>query len=227
MRIDVAFVRVEPGAASDPLTLADLARTEQEAIQALGMVADRDRSATAHAAARRALGQRLGMHPRRVPLETSPSGQPRVEGSVIGVSWSHSGRWVALAIVQEGAVGVDIERRPDIIPVKALRALGLESLEEFVAREAAGKATGQGLGETWPAGVAVRPLLAPAGYVAAVAARDGSMTIHCDGVVVPHRARSIHARRVGALNVWAYPEGLSWAGFRSRGSRPSREPPQW
>ena len=26
MRIDVAFVRVEPGAASDPLTLADLAR---------------------------------------------------------------------------------------------------------------------------------------------------------------------------------------------------------
>ena len=105
------------------------------------MVADRDRSVTAHAAARRALGQRLGMHPRRVPLETSPSGQPRVEGSVIGVSWSHSGRWVALAIVQEGAVGVDIERRPDIIPVKALRALGLESLEEFVAREAAGKAT--------------------------------------------------------------------------------------
>jgi hypothetical protein len=123
-------------------------------------------------------------------------------------------------------VGVDIERRPDIIPVKALRALGLESLEEFVAREAAGKVTGQGLGETWPAGVAVRPLLAPAGYVAAVAAPDGSMSIHCDGVVLPPGARSVHAWRVGALNVWAYPEGIWWAGFRSRGSRPSREPPQ-
>ena len=69
-------------------------------------------------------------------------------------------------------MGVDIERRPDESPMRALRMLGLASIEEFVAREAAGKATGEGLGEL-ARGVVVRPLLAPAGYVAAVAAATG------------------------------------------------------
>jgi hypothetical protein len=225
-RIDVAFVLVEPGSASEPSTLADLADADLHAIGRLGIAADRDRSATARAAARRALGQRLGMNPTRVPLETSPFGQPRIKGSSIGLSWAHSGRWVALGIAQEGPVGVDIERRMDIVPLKALRAFGLQSLEEFVAREAAGKATGQGLGETWPAGVTVRPLLAPAGYVAAVAARDESMWINCDGVNPPHPARLMQVWRFGALNGWAYPDDLWSAGFRSRASRPGRRTPQ-
>jgi len=215
--IDVTFVRVEAGAAKDPLTIANLAPAEQLQVQRLGMTADRDRSATAHVAARQELGRRLGMHPLRVPLAVLPSGRPVVESSGIAISWSHSGRWVVLAVAQASAVGVDIERRPDEVPVRALRALGFGSIEEFVAREAAGKVTGEGLGEGWPAGVAVQPLAGPVGYVTAVAARgNGPLSIHCEGIawLESDRSRSICQRRIATLNGWAYPEGVSWTGSR-------------
>jgi hypothetical protein len=210
IRIDVAFVRVEPGAATDPMTMADLAPAEHELVHRLGMAADRDRRATAHAAARRALGHWLGVHPRRVPLAMSSSGQPVLLATRIGVSWSHSGRWVALAIARDGTIGVDIERRPSEIPMRALRMLGLASIEEFVAREAAGKATGEGLGVCCPDGVVVEPLRAPDGYVAAVAALGGPVSIRCAGLP-PGRPR---LARHAAPNFWAYPEGVSWASSR-------------
>ncbi len=215
IRIDVAFVRVEPGAATDPMTMADLAPAEHELVHRLGMAADRDRRATAHAAARRELGRRFGVHPSRAPLAMSPSGQPVVDGTRVGVSWSHSGQWVVLAIAQNGAVGVDIERRPRETPERALRMLGLASLEEFVAREAAGKATGRGLGESCPAGVIAEPLRAPAGYVAAVATLGGPVSIRCDDIacVQPDRARSVRIEPTD-MNFWGFPEGVSWAGPR-------------
>lgn len=215
IRIDVAFVRVEPGAATDPATMADLAPAEYELVYRLGMAADRDRRATAHAAARRELGRRLGVHPSRVPLAMSPAGQPVVGRTGVGVSWSHSGRWVALAITQNGAVGVDIERRPGETPVRALRMLGLASIEEFVAREAAGKAAGKGLGEPCPAGVVVEPLCAPAGYVAAVATLGGPVSIRRDDIacVQSERARSVRMEHAD-MNFWAFPEGVSSPGSR-------------
>ena len=115
-------------------------------------------------------------------------------------------------------MGVDIERRPDVLPARALRALGLASIEEFVAREAAGKATGQGLGEAWPAGIVTRSLPAPIGYVAAVAVSGTSVAVRCDTadhVRTPlHRARTIPGKHTDAVNVWAYPEGISWGGSR-------------
>jgi hypothetical protein len=215
IRIDVAFVRVESGAATDPMTMADLAPTEHKLLHRLGMAADRDRRATAYCATRRELGHRLGVHPSRVPLAVSPSGQPIILATRVGVSWSHSGRWVALAIAHNGAVGVDIERRPRETPMRALRMLGLASIEEFVAREAAGKATGEGLGECFPDGVVAEPLRAPDGYVAAVAALGGPVSIDCAGITCmqperAHLARIDHAD----MKFWAYPEGVSWAGSR-------------
>nr|UXE45870.1 hypothetical protein Hi04_10k_c5380_00022 [uncultured bacterium] len=218
MRVDVTFVRVQTGAAADAPTLADLTDVELESIQRLGMPADRDRRATAYSAARRTLARMLGMHPRRVPLMSTASGQPIVDRSRVGVSWSHSGCWVALAIAPEGAVGVDIERRPATLPMRALRVLDLASIEEFVAREAAGKATGQGLGERWPAGIVIRSLPAPEGYVAAVAASGPTVSVHCGSVdnvrTWSHHARTISGSHIAAVNVWAYPEGISWGGSR-------------
>jgi hypothetical protein len=75
-----------------------------------------------------------------------------------------------LAISDDGPVGVDIERVPERTPTRALAALALNSMQEFVAREAAGKASGDGLLDHWPAGVTARVIGAPAGYVAAIAA---------------------------------------------------------
>ena len=121
-------------------------------VQRLGFAVDRDRAATARLAARR--------------LACGPH-----------TNWSHSGDWVAIATSPDGPVGVDIERIPAALPLGALALLGVDSLDGFVAREAAGKAAGKGLTEFWPAGIRARSLPAPAGYVAAVAAPGVDWTV--------------------------------------------------
>jgi hypothetical protein len=177
--VDVQLVPVVPGAAEDPLLVGRLARAEREAVALLGFAADRDRAVTARAAARLELGRRLGLHPRAVPLlaPEATGGQPAVPGTTIGISWAHSGSWIALAFARGRPVGVDVEVLSERVPVKALARLGLGSLRDFVAREAAGKATGQGLGEAWPPGVSVRPFATPAGYLGAVAAPGFDWTV--------------------------------------------------
>jgi hypothetical protein len=147
--VEVWLVPVSPGAAEWlPLTGA-----EREQIASLGFADDRDRAATARVAARR----------------LAPTGAH--------VNWSHSGAWVALAVAQDRPVGVDIERIPPEVPAGALALLGIGSLEEFVAREAAGKAVGAGLTAAPTAGVTVRRLHAPVGYAAAVAAPGDDWTV--------------------------------------------------
>jgi hypothetical protein len=61
----------------------------------------------------------------------------------------------------------------------------------------------------------VEPLRAPAGYVAAVAALRGPVSIRCDGTacVQSDRARDMRLEHAH-MNFWAYPEGVSWAGSR-------------
>jgi phosphopantetheinyl transferase len=168
--VDVHLVRVVPGAATDPVLVDRLGPHDWNAIASLGFAADRDRAVTARAAARFELGRRLGLDPRRVPLIVSEhDGGPEVAGTNLALSWSHSDRWVALAIARGRRVGVDIERLPEVVPIHALRRIGVGSIEEFVAREAAGKATGQGLAGSWPQGVITRSFSAPTGYVGAVA----------------------------------------------------------
>jgi hypothetical protein len=170
--IDLHLVPVVPGAADDPVLVERLGDGEWEAVHSFGFAADRDRAVTARAAARLEVGRRLGLHPRLVPLVPPEvtGGRPVVRGANLGVSWSHSGGWVALALAPGKSVGVDIEEVPEQVPVKALARFGLGSIQEFVAREAAGKATGVGWSDSWPEGVSVRPFTAPAGYLGAVAA---------------------------------------------------------
>jgi len=177
--VDVHVVPVVSGAAEDPVLARTLASEEWNAAMLLGFAADRDRAVTARAAARLELGRRLGVHPRVVPLlgPEVTGGRPVVAGTGLELSWSHSGTWVALAIATGRAVGVDIEELPDQVPVRALATVGLSSLEEFVAREAAGKATGSGLCGSLPSNVCARPFDAPVGYLGAVAAPGNDWSI--------------------------------------------------
>jgi len=73
---------------------------------------DRVTYVLAHALWRTALGICLGMEATRVPLGSTPAGQPRLHGTRYATSLSHSGSWVAIAICADVTVGVDIERSP-------------------------------------------------------------------------------------------------------------------
>jgi 4'-phosphopantetheinyl transferase len=73
---------------------------------------DRVTYVLAHALWRTALGVCLGMEAVRVPLMSTPAGQPRLHGTGYATSLAHSGTWVAIAICADWTVGVDIERSP-------------------------------------------------------------------------------------------------------------------
>jgi hypothetical protein len=197
----VRLVRVVPCAAEDPRLLARLGDEDWKTIASLGFEADRDRAVTARAAARLELGRRLGVRPRVVPLLARENAQPVVRGTSIGVSWSHSGDWVALAFARDRPVGVDLELIPEELPARALALIGVRSLEEFVAREAAGKASGEGLAATWPTELNVRPFEAPAGYVGAVAAPGHYWSLQVEPWVADEPPTEASAQAIGLWDV--------------------------
>lgn len=124
---------------------------------------DRTAYVLAHALWRIALGVCLDTTAAQVSLVSSPSGQPRLPGTGLATSLSHSGHWVTLAITGAVTVGVDIEQLPsrfaldDLIPVfctpaeaAALAALQpsrreLHALAFWTRKEALLKAWGTGL----------------------------------------------------------------------------------
>lgn len=77
---------------------------------------DRDRFGLATVLLRIVTGERLGMAPACVTIERTcsrclaPHGPPRLPGTNLHVSVSHSGNIVAVALTTAGPVGVDIER---------------------------------------------------------------------------------------------------------------------
>lgn len=81
---------------------------------------DRDTYTLAHAVWRIALGTCLGVGPRDVPLATTADGQPRLAGTALSTSLSHSGDVVAIAVCPAATIGVDIERFPARIDLDAL-----------------------------------------------------------------------------------------------------------
>ena len=95
-----------------------------------------------------------------VVIEASSKGAPIIAGSSWGVSIAHT-RGVVMGAVGPGRVGVDVEREDRDVS-RLLRALlpgeqeltvSLGSVSVFVAKEAAAKATGLGLGGSlarWP-----------------------------------------------------------------------------
>jgi len=197
----VQLVPVFAGAAHDAVLVGRLGAGEWEAIRSLGFAADRDRAVTARATARLELGRRLGIQPGRVPLQASAAGgAPLVAGTSLTVSWSHSGDWVALAVTEGRSVGVDIERLPASTPTIALRRIGVQSMQEFVDCEAIGKVLGQGLTTSRPPDVSVRPVEAPVGYVAAVAAPgdDWILDLRAPEPAPPFSASA------GAIGAWDF-----------------------
>ena len=81
---------------------------------------DRDAYVLAHVVWRLALAECLCVAPEHVRLARSPSGQPRLPGTGLNTSLSHSGRWMAVAIGAVEAVGVDIECSPPRIAMHEL-----------------------------------------------------------------------------------------------------------
>lgn len=75
---------------------------------------ERDRSVylLAHALWRMVLGVCLEVEAIAVPLVRMPSGQPRLPGTPLATSLSHSSGWVAIAVGHAITLGVDIERSP-------------------------------------------------------------------------------------------------------------------
>jgi 4'-phosphopantetheinyl transferase len=124
---------------------------------------DRDTYTLAHATWRVALGACLAVDPREVPLATTADGQPRLAGTALSTSLSHSGDLVALTVCPAATVGVDIEQWPARIDLEALMPMfctreecaeleGLDAerrtralLELWTRKEALLKAFGVGL----------------------------------------------------------------------------------
>lgn len=78
--------------------------------------ADRVRFTLAAALLRLAAGAQLELAPERLPVDRTcprchePHGRPRLVGQSLQASVSHSGEFVAVALTEAGAVGVDIEQ---------------------------------------------------------------------------------------------------------------------
>jgi hypothetical protein len=165
--VDAWLFPLERGAATDPAMLSVLSRRETERVARLGWAIDRDRAVCARVAARMEAARRLGIAAADVPLDDE--GPPSIHGDDTTLSWSHSGRWIALAFASARPVGIDIEEMPAQLDLDALARRGVHSLDEFVALEAASKATACAYDGAWPPGIATRRISAPHGYASAVA----------------------------------------------------------
>ena len=90
---------------------------------------------------RQVLGDRMRVAPRDVPVNRTDTGKPVVAGGV-HFNVSHSGDLILLAVSNDRDVGVDVERRRDIVRVDALveRWLSPEERDD-VARLARGGLT--------------------------------------------------------------------------------------
>jgi 4'-phosphopantetheinyl transferase len=93
---------------------------------------------------RRALGALLGVAPRTVELLERPGNAPALvfpELPGLGLSISHSGRWVACAVSLDAPVGLDIERidaTRDVVAI-AEQAFGAEAAAQLAALDGAGR----------------------------------------------------------------------------------------
>ncbi len=146
-----------------------LARDERERRERMRRPVDRDRFTIAYALARTVLAAHLGTGTAEIHFERTclhcggPHGKPRIDGSDVRFSLSHSGDRVALAVTRDVEVGVDVEvLKPDLdVDLLAGNVLSAEEAAELAAvapelrvtafltywtrKEAVLKATGEGL----------------------------------------------------------------------------------
>lgn len=156
-----------------------LSAAERERARRFHRVQDRNRFLAVRAAARKVLGEKLGVRPERLEFVESSTGKPSVRSGVppvIEFNVAHSGDLGLLAVSMAGPVGVDVEsvvhairhveaiepflgederRAVAVLPQRAKDRFLLES---WVMREAMVKAMGVGLG-----GVDLRTIQRPRG----------------------------------------------------------------
>lgn len=112
---DASRLRAEIGAATMLLDRSERARALRFHYRR-----DRDTYVLAHAVWRVALGACLGVAPADVALARTSDGQPRLPGSALSTSLSHSGDLVALAVSPSATTGIDIETYPPRVDLDAL-----------------------------------------------------------------------------------------------------------
>lgn len=177
----------------DPEKLrAILSPEELERMDRYVCQADRDRYLVAWSLVRRVMGEITDSDPRHPSFVRTctlcghPShGKPRLPGSGIDFSLSHSGDRILLGVSSDGEVGVDVEQTGRSIDHLARLVLhpdephvvGLDLLRVWVRKEAGLKATGRGLVFPMnqftmadpPSDAILHDIPADAGYVAATA----------------------------------------------------------
>lgn len=165
MRCDVWWAHP---ASATPALLDLLDEVERGRYEAYRRDVDKQRFLTGRALIRGVAAAVLDVSPGSVTLDSScfdcgkPHGKPRIVGSSLEVSVSHSGEWVVLAVAAGAPVGVDVEevRGTDVdglagicfSPVELTVFQGLPSDERqgafftyWARKEAVLKATGKGM----------------------------------------------------------------------------------
>lgn len=150
---------------------------EQQRRAALLRAEDRARFTVATAVLKLAVARRLGVAADALTIDRSchdcgkPHGRPRLPGTGLAASISHSGDRVAVALAETAEIGVDVEQlKPISVEELAGHVLGPEeaavSLAEFFCywtrKEAVVKATGEGLRMALSKVVVTRPDSPPA-----------------------------------------------------------------
>lgn len=116
MRCDVWWARP---AAETPGLYGLLDEVERGRYAGYRREADKLRFLTGRALIRGVVAAELGIAPGDVVLDSScfdcgkPHGKPKIVGSTLEVSISHSGDWVALAMTEGAPVGIDVEEVRD------------------------------------------------------------------------------------------------------------------
>jgi 4'-phosphopantetheinyl transferase len=111
---------------------------ECERLESYRSRASAERYVVTRSLVRTVLGEHTGVAPRDLRVRLTPAGKPEAEGVHFNVT--HSGEVVLLAVCDERAVGVDVERRREVARVDALidRWLTVGEREELAALRARG-----------------------------------------------------------------------------------------
>jgi 4'-phosphopantetheinyl transferase len=88
---------------------SSLSSTERARLEAITDPGARARFLAARACVREALAARLEVAAPDVPIQIAPDGRPYLAGHDLQFSITHSADWVAVALRDHGAVGLDIE----------------------------------------------------------------------------------------------------------------------
>ncbi|WHZ11419.1 MAG: 4'-phosphopantetheinyl transferase [Burkholderiaceae bacterium] len=112
--------------------------SEDERARASRFVLERDRRRylAAHVALRKVLATQLGSDPARLAFETGPFGKPRLRGSRLRFSLSHSEDLAAIAVTQDTEVGVDVEMLREVDRTLAVQVCTADEQRQIDAEPA-------------------------------------------------------------------------------------------